>query len=119
MVNVFDNFVSYGGSFLATSDKHKHMLLDLYETAMTSEQLGATDRVSSCKLAGQTMLCLRGCLDDVRIPADYSFLELDRRAPNGMVLFPLVLCHFYSTLSATSCLRWRSSHARSTHRPRL
>lgn len=35
---------------------------------MRNEALGAQDRVSACKLAGQTLLCLKGHMDEVRLP---------------------------------------------------
>lgn len=61
--NVFDNYVTYGGSFLANHDQYKAMFADIFEETMKSTQLGAQDRVSACKLAGQTMLCLKGSMD--------------------------------------------------------
>lgn len=54
--NVFDNYVSYGGEI---TEEHKSMLLEIFELSMSSEHLGANDRVSACKLAGQTLLCQR------------------------------------------------------------
>lgn len=61
--NVFDNYVSYGGPFLAGHEQYKAMFLDIFVETMQSTQLGAQDRVSACKLAGQTMLCLKGSID--------------------------------------------------------
>ena len=65
LVNVLDNYVSYGGPFLADHTGYKGMLVDIFETAMHSTQLGANDRVSACKLAGQTLICLKGSIDHV------------------------------------------------------
>lgn len=65
MMNVFDNYVSYGADFLAQNAHYKHMLVDIYQTAMSSPMLGASDRVSACKLAGQVLLSLPNQLDGV------------------------------------------------------
>ena len=61
--NVFDNYVSYGGPYLANHEEYKAMFLDIFVETMKSEQLGAQDRVSACKLAGQTLLCLKGSIN--------------------------------------------------------
>lgn len=63
--NVFDNFVSYGGPFLQNNATYKNMFVEIFEESMRSDQLGAQDRVSACKLAGQTLLCLKGSMDEV------------------------------------------------------
>lgn len=44
------------------------MLVDIYTTAMTSEQLGENDQVNGCKLAESLLLNLRGNLDEVSAP---------------------------------------------------
>lgn len=42
------------------------MFVEIFEESMRSPSLGAQDRVSACKLAGQTLLCLKGHMDEVR-----------------------------------------------------
>ena len=64
MANVLENYVSYGSQYLASHAGYKAMFLDIFETAMHASQLGANDRVSACKLAGQTLLYLKESIDD-------------------------------------------------------
>lgn len=63
---MFDNYVSFGGPFLHNNRHYKSMFVDIFEESMRSDSLGAQDRVSACKLAGQTLLCLKGHMDEVR-----------------------------------------------------
>lgn len=63
--NVFDNYVSFGGQYLQNSQRYKAMFVEIFEESMRSSSLGAQDRVSACKLAGQTLLCLKGNMDEV------------------------------------------------------
>lgn len=41
------------------------MLIDMFDTAMTSPSLGADDRVAACKLGEAMLLYLRGNIDEV------------------------------------------------------
>ncbi|KAJ7622676.1 armadillo-type protein [Mycena polygramma] len=59
-----DNFVSYGSNIIKTLPGYQRMLLDIYTTAMLSEQLGENDRVDGCKLVESVLPNLRGSVDD-------------------------------------------------------
>jgi hypothetical protein len=50
---------------------HQRMLLDVYQTSITSEQLGDNDLVNGCKL----LLNLRNSINDVRFPPTPSSLS--------------------------------------------
>ncbi|KAG6819702.1 hypothetical protein H0H93_009446 [Arthromyces matolae] len=64
MLPSLDNFISYGSDVIKTRPDYKHMLVDIYTTSMTSEQLGENDRVNGSKLAESILLNLRGSVDD-------------------------------------------------------
>ncbi|KAJ7250056.1 armadillo-type protein [Mycena haematopus] len=64
MLPSLDNFVSYGSDVIKTRPDYQRMLLDIYQTSITSEQLGENDRVNGCKLAESILLNLRGSVDD-------------------------------------------------------
>ena len=68
MLPSLDNFVSYGNDVIKTRTDYKQMLVDIYTTAMTSDQLGENDQVNGCKLAESLLLNLRGNLDEVSAP---------------------------------------------------
>jgi importin-7 len=65
MLPALDNFVSYGAEVVKSRQDYKQMLLDIYTTAMASEQLGENDRCNGSKLAESMMLNLRGDIDEV------------------------------------------------------
>ena len=64
MIGTFDNCVSYGTEVVRNSVEYRQMLLDIFSTAMTSEQLGASDRVAACQLGEVILLLLRDAVDD-------------------------------------------------------
>ncbi|THH06885.1 hypothetical protein EW145_g3782 [Phellinidium pouzarii] len=64
MLPSLDNFISYGSETIKSRPDYKMMILDIYSTAMKSEQLGENDRVNGCKLIEAFLLNLRGCVDD-------------------------------------------------------
>ncbi|KAK7048757.1 importin N-terminal domain-containing protein [Favolaschia claudopus] len=64
MLPSLDNFVSYGSEVIKTRPDYQRMLLDIYQTSITSAQLGENDRVNGCKLAESILLNLRGSVDD-------------------------------------------------------
>jgi hypothetical protein len=66
MLPALDNFVSYGPEMFKSRPDYRSMMLDIYKTAMESDQLGENDRVNGCKLAESMMLNLRDHIDDVR-----------------------------------------------------
>ncbi|KAF5377980.1 hypothetical protein D9615_006718 [Tricholomella constricta] len=64
MLPSLDNFVSYGSDFIKTRPDYKQMLVDIYTTSITNNQLGENDRVNGSKLAESILLNLRGSVDD-------------------------------------------------------
>lgn len=66
MSGFLDNCVAYGGAVLSANPDYRKMLLDFYNTVMTSRSLGAEDRCVGCKLAEAMLLNLRGDIDEVR-----------------------------------------------------
>lgn len=65
MLPSLDNFISYGADVIKTRNDYKMMVLDIYTTAMNSDQLGETDRINACKLIESFFLNLRGEVDEV------------------------------------------------------
>lgn len=65
MLPSLDNFISFGADALKERPDYKYMVLDIYTTAMSSDQLGENDRVNACKLIESFLLNLRGSVDDV------------------------------------------------------
>ncbi|KAJ7364882.1 armadillo-type protein [Mycena albidolilacea] len=79
MLPSLDNFVSYGSDVVKTRPDYQRMLLDIYQTSITSEQLGENDRVNGCKLAESILLNLRGSVDDLLQPIIVTALsQLDK-----------------------------------------
>ncbi|KAJ6622613.1 armadillo-type protein [Mycena sp. CBHHK59/15] len=68
MLPSLDNFVSYGSDVIKARPEYQQMLLDIYTTSITNEQLGENDRVNGCKLAESILLNLRGSVDDALQP---------------------------------------------------
>ncbi|KJA23271.1 hypothetical protein HYPSUDRAFT_40079 [Hypholoma sublateritium FD-334 SS-4] len=64
MLPSLDNFLSYGADVIKTHQEYKQMLVDIYITSITNEQLGENDRVNGSKLAESILLNLRGSIDD-------------------------------------------------------
>ncbi|KAJ7464732.1 armadillo-type protein [Mycena galericulata] len=79
MLPSLDNFVSYGSDVIKARPEYQRMLLDIYTTSITSEQLGENDRVNGCKLAESILLNLRGSVDDALQPIIVTALsQLDK-----------------------------------------
>ena len=68
MLPALDNFLSYGKDVFISRPDYVEKMLDIYVTAMTSDQLGEADRVDGCKLAESILLNLRGHVDAVCDP---------------------------------------------------
>ena len=66
MLPSLDNFISYGADVITNRPDYKSMILDIYTTAMTSDQLGDLDRVNACKLVESMLLNLRGQVNEVK-----------------------------------------------------
>ncbi len=65
MLPSLDNFVSFGTEMFKARADYRQMVLDIYQTSITSDHLGENDAVNGCKLAESILLNLRGCADDV------------------------------------------------------
>ena len=65
MLPSLDNFVSFGSEVIKARPDYKRMLVDIYTTSITAEQLGENDRVNGSQLAESILLNLRGSVDDV------------------------------------------------------
>lgn len=68
MLPSLDNFVSYGSDVIKSRPDYKKMLVDIYTTSITNDQLGENDRVNGSKLAESVLLNLRGSVDEVQLP---------------------------------------------------
>ena len=66
MLPSLDNFVSYGTEMFKARADYRQMILDIYTTSITNQQLGENDRVNGSKLAEAMLLNLRGHVDDAR-----------------------------------------------------
>ncbi|KAF9222983.1 ARM repeat-containing protein [Gyrodon lividus] len=64
MLPSLDNFVSYGSEVLKARPDYRQKVVDIYQTSMTSPQLGDNDRINGCKLAESILLNLAGHVDD-------------------------------------------------------
>ncbi|KXN84333.1 hypothetical protein AN958_12748 [Leucoagaricus sp. SymC.cos] len=64
MLPSLDNFLSFGSDVIKARPEYKQMLFDIYNTAMTNDQLGENDRINGSKLAESMLLNLRGSLDE-------------------------------------------------------
>lgn len=65
MLPSLDNFLSYGSDVIKSHVDYKQMMVDIYNTSITNDQLGENDRVNGSKLAESILLNLRGAVDDV------------------------------------------------------
>ncbi|KAG6898392.1 hypothetical protein C0992_004102 [Termitomyces sp. T32_za158] len=75
MLPSLDNFVSYGGEVIKSRPDYIHMLVDIYTTSISSDQLGENDRVNGSKLAESILLNLRGSVDDTTAQALQVFIS--------------------------------------------
>lgn len=64
MIGTFDNCASYGTAMLQENAEYRHMLLDIFHTAMTNDQLVVGDRVAACQIAEVVLLLLKGYVDE-------------------------------------------------------
>ena len=77
MLPSLDNFLSYGSDVIKATPDYKRMLVDIYQTSITSEHLGENDKVNGSKLAESVLLNLRGHVDEVRSLQFLERLEYD------------------------------------------
>lgn len=67
MLPSLDNFLSYGADVFRARPDYRAKAFDIYQTAMTSRQLGDNDKINACKLAESILLNLQGHVDDVSL----------------------------------------------------
>lgn len=79
MLPSLDNFVSFGVDVFKARQDYRQMALDIYTTAITSEQLGENDAVNGCKLAESLLLNLRGFIDEVCVSVPIMHKLRDQR----------------------------------------
>ncbi|KIM53457.1 hypothetical protein SCLCIDRAFT_1222776 [Scleroderma citrinum Foug A] len=65
MLPSLDNFLSYGAEVFRARPDYRTKAFDIYQTAMTSRQLGDNDKINACKLAESILLNLQGHVDDL------------------------------------------------------
>lgn len=65
MYGCIDNFIAFGSEGLAVNPEYRRMMIDMFDTVMTSRDLGAEDRNTACKLGEALLLHLRGQIDEV------------------------------------------------------
>ena len=64
MLPSLDNFISYGSQTFTLNPTYRQMAIDIYVTAMESDQLGENDRVIASQLIEAVLLNLPGQIDD-------------------------------------------------------
>ncbi|RPD62608.1 ARM repeat-containing protein [Lentinus tigrinus ALCF2SS1-7] len=87
MLPSLDNFVSFGGDVFKQRPDYRQMVLDIYQTSITSDHLGENDAVNGCKLAESMLLNLRGSIDDALQPIIATALPvMDKAETNALRL---------------------------------
>ncbi|KAI0632293.1 ARM repeat-containing protein [Trametes polyzona] len=76
MLPSLDNFVSFGTEVFKARADYRQMVLDIYQTSITSDHLGENDAVNGCKLAESILLNLRGFADDALQPIITTALSI-------------------------------------------
>lgn len=71
MYGCIDNFIAFGSEGLAVNPEYRRMMIDMFDTVMTSRDLGAEDRNTACKLGEALLLHLRGQIDEVSFSLVY------------------------------------------------
>lgn len=74
------NFVMFGSEVIKSRSDYKQMLVDIYTTSITNDQLGENDHVNGSKLVESILLILRGSLDEVCSTASCNDSRLDSRS---------------------------------------
>ena len=78
MIPTLDNFLSYGSDVFKSRADYRNMIVDIYTTVLTSDNLGENDFINGSKLADSILLNLRGHVDDVSGSVRTSRTETDR-----------------------------------------
>lgn len=64
MIGTFDNCASYGTEVLRQNAQYREMLIDIFHTAIASEELVVSDQIAACQLAEVILLLLKGYVDE-------------------------------------------------------
>ncbi|KAK4050929.1 Nonsense-mediated mRNA decay protein 5 [Microbotryomycetes sp. JL221] len=65
MSGFIDNCVTYGSNVLSTNTEYRKLLINFYNTIMSSTNLGADDRIVASKLSDSILLNLHGQIDEI------------------------------------------------------
>ncbi|PWN34353.1 ARM repeat-containing protein [Meira miltonrushii] len=68
MLATFDNVITYGSQAFESNAELRHIIFDIFQTAMTSEQLGTSDHIAALKLADVFLLVLKSHMQEA-VPA--------------------------------------------------
>lgn len=103
MLPSLDNFVSYGSEVIKGRPDYKKMLVDIYTTSITNDQLGENDRVNGSKLAESILLNLRANVDEVHLLVFFlKCCSIDKR--------PSSICKPLLSLPSISSIIQKRSH---------
>lgn len=64
MLATFDNIISYGNAAFESNAELRHMVIEIFQIAMTSDQLGTSDHIAACKLADVFLLVLKSSIQE-------------------------------------------------------
>ncbi|KAH8091016.1 armadillo-type protein [Cristinia sonorae] len=116
MLPALDNFLSYGTDVFKARPDYRHMIFDIYSTALTSDHLGDNDMVHACKLMECFLQNLRGHVDDYLEPIITTASKVigtekttELRLSNFEVLINAVLYNPAATLHIMERLQTGSS----------
>ena len=82
MLGTFDNCASYGTDVLRQNPEYRNMLLDIFSTAMTSDQLVSSDQIAACQIAEVVLLLLKGYVDEAVPGIILALLPLLQKSEN-------------------------------------
>ncbi|CAL1712201.1 unnamed protein product [Somion occarium] len=87
MLPSLDNFISFGPDVFKAHPEYIKMIVDIFVTALTSDQLGENDGVNGCKLAESLLLNLRGhCDDSLQIIIETAWRVQDNISTKALAL---------------------------------
>ncbi|GAA5868690.1 hypothetical protein JCM8547_003784 [Rhodosporidiobolus lusitaniae] len=95
MFGFLDNCINYGAELLSTNTDYRRFYLDIFDTCMTSRQLGAEDRIIATKLAEALLLRLHGQVDEAIPPVIERAMEfaLSKNEDDDFVVTKTLFMH--------------------------
>ena len=72
MIPALDNFIDFGKDVISTRPDYIAIVLEFCHTALTSPQLGDSDRIGGCAIGESILLNLRYKVDSVRSLSPYD-----------------------------------------------